>query len=165
MTGPAVFLVLIVGVETATATELSFTLKTSVGSQIDAFDLDSTAGQADGDGTPPFLLFDITNDTSGYKGVFFGDAGVGGAFGVGPLTSGGTLVNQQIVESFSPALYLDTGLVINFQIGSYTALSGDVLTVADATLPEPPALLNLALGLGALGMAKSATGRRLFRAF
>jgi hypothetical protein len=135
--------------QVASATVLNFTLTSSTNQVIDSFTLDSSAGRTDGMGTPPYVLFDITNDLLGYNGVFFGDSSVNGWFGIGPIVSG-NIVSQVISEYFSPALYAGIGYNINVMAGSsYTATSGNVLTVS--AVPEPETYAMMLAGLGLIG--------------
>ena len=135
--------------QVASATVLNLTLTSSTNQVIDSFTLDSSAGQIDGMGTPPYVLFNITNDAHGYNGVFFGDSSVNGWFGIGPIISG-NIVNQQISEYFSPALFADIGYTVNLAPGSsYIATSGDVLSVS--AVPEPETYAMMLAGLGLIG--------------
>jgi len=132
----------------ASATLLNLTLTDSSNAVIDSFTLDSSAGRFDGAGSA-YALFDITNDLLGYTGVFFGDSSTGGWFGIGPIV-GGNIVNQQISEYFSPALFAGIGYTVNLESGSsYTAYSGDVLSVS--AVPEPETYAMLLAGLGLIG--------------
>jgi len=136
--------------QVASASILNLTLTNSSNVVIDSFTLDSSAGRYDGAGTS-FVLFDITNDALGYNGVFFGDSSTGGWFGIGPIISG-NIVNQQISEYFSPALFAGIGYTVNLAPGSsYTATSGDVLSVSP--VPEPETYAMLLAGLGLIGFA------------
>ena len=131
----------------ASAQLLDLTLTNSSNQLIDSFTLDSSMGLADGAGSH-YVLYNITNDTHGYNGVFFGDSATNGWFGIGPTSS--NVVIQQVSEYFNPALYSGSGLVANITAGSsYTASSGDVLRVA--AVPEPEIYGMMAAGLGLMG--------------
>jgi hypothetical protein len=143
--------------QVASATILNFTLTNSNNMLIDSFTLDSKAGRYDGMGSQ-YALFDITNDLLGFNGVFFGNSTTGGWFGIGPII-GGNVVNQQISEYFSPALFNNIGYNVDIMAGtSYTARSGDVLRVV-SPVPEPETYAMLLVGLGLIGLATRRKGQ------
>ncbi len=138
--------------EAASAVPVTFTLTTSGGALIDAFSLDSAAGRADGVGTPPYVLFDLTSDADGYNALFFGDGSTGGVLGIGNIILG-DVVDTVILEGFTPPFYADDGTNVNLANGVYVAGSGDILTISglpEATVPEPETLPLIGLSLLAL---------------
>ena len=136
--------------QVASASTLDLTLTDSSGHVIDSFTLDPNSGQADGVG-PAYVFYSISGDLLGFNSVYFGDTTVAGGFGIGN-TNGSNIVNQQIAENFSSPLYSGSGLVADLAAGaSYTATSGDILSVA-AAVPEPSSLALMLAAIGVMGV-------------
>lgn len=130
------------------AAVLTFTL-TGGGNPIDQFTLDSSAGQTDGAGTPPYVYFKLLTDADGYNAAYFGDSSASlGQLGIG--YGNGNLVTQYITESFTPAFYQGDGVNVPFTDGSFTAGNGDILTISGA-VPEPASWALMLAGIGVAG--------------
>jgi hypothetical protein len=135
----------------AQADILNFTIDWA-GGTVETFQLDSLAGGPDAAGTPPYVLFSITNDNLGNNGIFFGDssATANGWFGTG-LTGGG-IVNQTNSDFANPAFYADNGFQINAFAGeTLTAANGSIVTIS-AAVPEPSTWAMMILGFAGVGL-------------
>ncbi|MDE2619064.1 MAG: PEPxxWA-CTERM sorting domain-containing protein [Sphingomonadales bacterium] len=140
----------------ASAAVLTFNLKTAGGTQIDTFTLDSTAGLPSAAGIH-YAFFNLLSDTRGFNSVYFGDSTTGqfGQLGIGSKVGSLNLVQQVIIERFATPFYAGTGnYAIPFQNGSYTAASGNVLTISGvAAVPEPATWAMFVVGFALLGSA------------
>ncbi|SHK60939.1 PEP-CTERM protein-sorting domain-containing protein [Bradyrhizobium lablabi] len=150
--------VLLAGAALATATLmtsvaqaeiLNFTIDWGgVGGTVETFNLNTSAGVVDAAGTPPYVLFSITNDNLGNNGIFFGDSSVSGWFGTGPVVGG--IVSQTHSDYANPAFYTGSGLSINAYAGeTLTAYSGSIVTIS--AVPEPSTWAMMILGFAGLG--------------
>jgi len=118
-----------------------------VGGPHETFAIDTAAGQTDGSGTPPYVLFDTINDSLGRNGIFFGDSSVNGWVGTGPIV--GNIVNQENSDYFSPAFYTGTGFNVDIAPGTYTGGNGSIFTVS--AVPEPSTWAMMILGFFSIG--------------
>jgi PEP-CTERM motif len=133
----------------AQAEILNFTIDWGgAGGTVETFQLDSLAGGPDAFGTPPYVLFSITNDNLGNNGIFFGDISANGWFGTGPTGAG--FVNQTRQDFASPAFYADNGSSITAFAGeTLIARNGSIVTIA--AVPEPSTWAMMILGFAGIG--------------
>jgi PEP-CTERM motif len=133
----------------AQAEILNFTIDWGgAGGTVETFQLDSLAGAPDANGTPPYVLFSITNDNLGNNGIFFGDSLASGWFGTGPTVGG--VVGQTRADFASPAFYGDNGFSINAFAGeTLIARNGSIVTIA--AVPEPSTWAMMILGFAGIG--------------
>lgn len=129
------------------ASVLKFTIDWA-GGPIETFKLDTTAGEIDGFGTPPYVLFPLIGDNLGYDGIFFGDASVSGFFGTGPVIS--NIVATVYYDFASPAFYSGSGLTIDAYPGeTLTATNGSVVHISG--VPETSTWAMMLIGFASAG--------------
>jgi hypothetical protein len=130
----------------AQAEILNFSVNWAGGTH-ETFAIDTTAGQPDGSGTPPYVLFNTINDSLGRDGIFFGDSSTNGWVGTGPIV--GNIVSQQNSDYFSPAFYMGVGYNVNIAPGTYTGANDSIFTVS--AVPEPSTWAMMILGFFGVG--------------
>jgi len=130
----------------------------------ETFDFNLADGHADGD----YLVFQVTNPSDGWTGVFFGDANVDGEFGLGTFDpSTDSISTTYQIDYFdggccsSNPVYSGSGTTLDAAPdSSYAGYDGGGFSYSLASVPEPA---TWALMLTGFGLAGAALRRRSAR--